>query len=133
MVKLGDEETRKLLFFQQVTSAMAKDCIDEDDRIVFVVANGELGAAVGKRGANVVTLEKLLKKKITVIEHSDDAVKFAANIFFPAKMNAVLTGDKLTVKVDENDRKYVIGKGGSKIKLARLLLKRHFNINDIKV
>lgn len=133
MVKLGNEETRKLLFFQQVTGASARDFIDDGERFVFIVAKGELGAAVGRKGANIAMLEKLLKRKITVIEHSDDAVKFAGNIFFPAKMNAIVAGDKLTVKVDENDRKYVIGKGGSKIKLARTLLKRHFNINEIKV
>lgn len=133
MVKMNDEEAKRMLFFQQVTGAATRDCIDDGEWLVFVVAGGEVGAAVGRRGANIATLEKLLKRRVMVVEHADTVEKFAENIFFPTKVKTALIGERLVVNVDANDRKYVVGKGGYRIKLAKTLLKRHFNINEIKV
>lgn len=133
MVKMNDEETKRMLFFQQVTGAATRDCIDDGERLVFVVAGGEVGTAVGRRGANIAMLEKLLKKRVMVVEHADTVEKFAENIFFPTRVKAAMLGEKLMVNVDSNDRKYAVGKVGYRIKLARTLLKRHFNINEIKI
>ena len=133
MVKIGDNETKKLLFFQQVTGAAARDCIDEEDMITFVASKGEIGKAIGKEGKNINILEKLLKKKINIIEYSEDATQFVGNIFFPTKVNVSKVGDKILLKVNDSDRKYIIGKGGKKIKLARELLKRHFGIDNLKL
>jgi predicted RNA-binding protein YlqC (UPF0109 family) len=43
--------------------------------------------------------------------------------------------DKLTVevKVSKNDRGFVIGRGGEKIKIYKEILKRVHNISDIQV
>ena len=133
MIKLSDEEAKKLLFFQQATGAAARDSVEVDGQVIFVVAKGEIGKAIGKQGKNIEILEKLLKKKIIVVEHSDDIKKFAENIFFPIKIDIENHDRGITIKVDKKEKKYVIGKGGRKIKIARVLLKRHFDIDNIRV
>jgi N utilization substance protein A len=133
MVKMNDEETKKMLFFQQATGAATRDCIDDEERLIFVVAEGEVGAAVGKGGRNIDMLEKLLKRKILVVEYNDDVEKFTENIFFPTKITVSKSGNKVIINVDQKNRKYIVGKGGYKIRLARKLLKRHFDIDEIKI
>ena len=133
MVKLDNEQTKKVLFFQQTTGAAARDCIEEEDYIVFVIAEGDMAKAIGKNGKNVSLLERLSKKKVLLIEYSEDINRFMENIFFPTKIEVKVDDKRITITTDGKNRKYVIGKGGQKIKLARLLIKRHFGPKEIKV
>lgn len=133
MVKLDNEQTKKILFFQQTTGAAARDCIEEEDCIVFVIAEGDMAKAIGKNGKNVGLLEKLTRRKVLMIEYSEDINRFMENIFFPTKIEVNVDGKMIKIGTDDKNRKYVIGKGGQKIKLARLLVNRHFGPKEIKV
>jgi N utilization substance protein A len=133
MVILNNEETKKILFFQQVTGAAVRDCMEDVENIVFVVAEGEMGQAIGKNGKNIKDLQRMLKKGVFFVEYSSDLSRFVENIFFPTKIGVNLTDDKIMIKVDPENRKYVIGKGGQKIKMARALVGRHFGEKEIKI
>jgi N utilization substance protein A len=133
VVRLNNEETKKILFFQQITGAAARDCVEDNEIMVFVVAEGDIGRAIGKGGRNIGALERAMRKKVVLIEYSSDPIKFTENIFFPTSLKVSIDDKKVTIAVDNEERKHVIGKEVKKIKLARMLLERHFGINEIKV
>ena len=75
-VKLSAESIRYLTLFESLTGASVKDCIVQDDKVIFVVRKGDMGIAIGKGGINVERARELIGKKIEIIEHSDDPVEF---------------------------------------------------------
>lgn len=61
------------------TGAQIRDCIVEDDRIVFVVEKGHLGAAIGSKAKNLEKLRNLFKKNVKFVEY--DADVFMGGVF----------------------------------------------------
>ena len=129
-----------MALLQDLTGAVARDCIidNENNRIIFVVRPGDAGRAIGRRGANINRLRRILGKEIEVVEYADDLETMVKNIFSPARILSVRTVQRngrkiLYVTVDPNDKGRAIGKGGRKVSIARIILKRYFNIDDIKI
>lgn len=136
-VRLSTESIRFLTLFESLTGASVKDCIVEDDRVIFVVKKGDMGLAIGKGGINIEKAKELIGKKIEVVEHSDDAVEFITNIFKPIRVTAKLIekdGKRMAVvTVNPQYKGLVIGKGGKNINKAKELVRRHHDIEDIVV
>ncbi len=129
-----------MALLQDLTGAVARDCIidNENNRIIFVVRPGDAGRAIGRRGANINRLRRILGKEIEVVEYADDLETMVKNIFSPARILSVRTVQRngrkiLYVTVDPNDKGRAIGKGGRKVSIARIILKRYFGIDDIKI
>ncbi len=140
-VKLTTEGIKYIALFESLTGAVTKDCvIDEDnDRVIFVVKKGDVGLAIGKRGVNIARVKKTIGKNVEVIEHSEDPVEFVKNLFTPIKIKNVNIMDKkegktiALIDVYERDKGLVIGKGGKNIKKAKMLVRRHHNIDDVQI
>ncbi|MEM1657932.1 MAG: NusA-like transcription termination signal-binding factor [Candidatus Jordarchaeales archaeon] len=138
-VKLTAEEMRYIALFETLTGATAKDCVvdNEDGRLIFVIKQGNLGLAIGKRGANIKKVRSILGKQVEVVEYSDSPVNFIQNVLAPAKVKSVYIAEKkdgkkvAIVNVDPKDKGLAIGKNGRTIAKARLLVRRHFGIEDI--
>lgn len=134
-VRLSAESIRYLTLFESITGASIKDCIIQDDKIIFVVKKGDMGVAIGKGGINIERIKELIGKKVEVIEHSDDPVEFIVNIFKPIKVNVKLIerGGKKVAQISVNPqyKGLVIGKGGKNINKAKELARRHHDIDDI--
>ncbi len=134
-----DENTISYItFFQRVTGASVKDCIDTDDKIIFIVEPGFLGMAVGKKGEIAQKLRRMLKKDILIVEHSNDPGTFIANVFHQFKVQGVKVEDRprgthATVKVDPSLKGKAIGREGSNLRLARRIVRRHHPIDSISV
>jgi N utilization substance protein A len=122
-----------------MTGAMVKDCIiDEDNgKVTFVVKNGDMGLAIGKKGATVTKVQKAVDKGVEIIEHSEDMTEFIKNLMAPAKVNSIKVLQKenkekvATVATDNTNKKIAIGKNGHNIERAKLLAKRQHNISNI--
>jgi len=56
------------------------DCLVQDDKVVFVVRQGHLGAAIGKKAKNLERLRSLFKKTIKFVELHDDKTQFIRNL-----------------------------------------------------
>ena len=58
-IRLTGREMRHIALFENITGATAKDCIvdEELNRIIFVVKEGDVGAAIGRGGKNMHLLE----------------------------------------------------------------------------
>ncbi len=140
-VRLTAEELRYIALFETLTGATAKDCVidPEDGRLIFVIKQGNLGMAIGRRGANIKKVRSVLGRNVEVVEYADSPAAFIQNSLAPARVKSVHITEKkdgkkiAIVSVDPRDKGLAIGKNGRTIARARLLAKRHFGIEDVIV
>lgn len=131
--------------FQKVTGAMARDCIVDNKvgRVIFLVNNGEMGLAIGKNGQSIKNIQKSIGKTIELVEYSDDPKKLILNALdskltgryiHDIKINEKSNGrSTATVQVELNKTGAIVGRAGRNAEKARLLAKRYFEINTIKI
>lgn len=137
-VKLGTDDIRYITIFENMTGAVVKDClIESDNRVVFVVKQGDIGLAIGRGGATIQRVRNLICRDIEVVEHASDPSMFIKNVLKPAEVRRVhittrKDGKRIAlIDVDEKDRGLAIGKGGRNIQRAKILAKRHHEIEDV--
>lgn len=140
-IKITPDEFRYMALLNELTGTSVRDCIiDEDnDRILFLVNPEDIGRAIGPRGFFVQKLRKILNKNIEIIGYSDkldEQVKYA---LAPAKVREIKLinrpdGTKvLYIAVDPDDKGIAIGKNGRNVQRAKLILKRHFGIDNVVI
>ncbi len=139
-VKLSSDEIRYIALFESLTGAGARDCLvdKENERVIFVVNEGEMGLAIGKNGSNIKKVKDTISKGVEVVEYSENPKKFLKNALSPAEVNEINVKEKEDEKiakldVKEDKKGLVIGKNGKNIEKAKSLVNRHYNINDIKL
>jgi N utilization substance protein A len=140
-IKFTSHEMRYIALFQSVTGATVKDCIVDADlnRIIFVVKEGSIGRAIGKKGKNIHTLEKMTGKKHEVIEHSENPTQFIKNALKPAKVDEVRITERMdgktiaVISVSPRDKGVAIGKNGRNAERIRFLAKRYFQIQNVSI
>lgn len=138
-IKFTANEIRYIALFENMTGAMVKDCIidDEHGKVTFVVKNGDMGLAIGKGGSTVSKVQRAVDKGIEIVELSDDPIQFIKNLLSPAEVHGVKvlqkeSGEKIaTVTADNTNKRIAIGKNGVNIERAKLIAKRQHNINNI--
>jgi len=121
--------------FDYITHAQLKDCVNEPSYVLFIVDPGQMAKAIGKGGINVKKLEKKLGKKIKIAEFSDNALQFAGNLMFPAKIkDSERDGNTLIFEAENTaSRGIMIGRGASHLRKTEEIVKRYFEIDEIKI
>jgi len=140
-IKLTPDEMRYIALFQDITGAVVKDCIvdNNENRIIFLVRPGDMGLAIGRNGINIKRIKKIIGKNIEVVEYSDKLEELAKNALAPARVRSVKVvprhdGKKVVyVDVDPRDKGIAIGKAGRNVARARLILKRYFDVHSVIV
>jgi len=140
-IKFTSREMRYIALFESITGATVKDCIVNDDssRIIFIVKEGNIGMAIGRRGKNIHLLEKMTGKKHEVIEHSENAAQFIKNALKPARVNEIRITERpdgktiAVVSVNPKDKGVAIGKNGRNAERIRFLAKRYFQIQNVSI
>ena len=137
-VKLTTEGIRYIALFESLTGAIARDCYvdDENDRVIFVVKEGDMGLAIGKNGNNINRVKRSIGKHIEIVEFSDDVDEFIANALQPVSVKKVQVVTKESkklafVEVTSKDRGIAIGKNGRNINKAKVLAHRHYGLEDV--
>jgi len=136
-IKLGGNEIRFISLFESITGAVARDCIIDEERIIFIVKPGAIGLAIGKKGINIKRVRDFLQKPIEVVEFAQSPENFIKNTLAPARIKLITIterrdGKKVAmVTVNEKDRGIAIGKNGKNVARARLLARRHYSIEDV--
>jgi N utilization substance protein A len=137
-VKLTTEGIRYIALFESLTRAVARDCYidDENDRVIFVVKEGDMGLAIGKNGNNINRVKRSIGKHIEIVEFSDDVDEFIANALQPVSVKKVQVVTKESkklafVEVTSKDRGIAIGKNGRNINKAKVLAHRHYGLEDV--
>jgi len=122
--------------FETLTQAAVKDCfVDNKEVLTFIVAENEMGKAIGKGGSNVHRIEKALNRKIKIVEYNPDLLKFVENAIYPLKARQIVQVDDI-VEITPSDhltRGYLIGRAAVNLHNTEKVVQRFFPIQKIKV
>lgn len=128
-----DQNTIQMIdMFHNITGSNVIDCVNDDECLYFVVAEGQYGKTVGKNGVKIKNAERIFKKTIKVFEYAHDIEGFIRNLI-PKSENIEIKDNVIFVKVKPQNRAKVIGKGGKNVKIINKLLKRLFDVEELKV
>jgi N utilization substance protein A len=137
-IKLSMDGIRYIALFEKITGAGARDCYEdtENNRLLFVVKNGDMGLAIGKGGEHINNVKKAINKSVEIIEHSDDPVIFIKNAFHPVILKniniKIIDGKRIAyVEVPTKEKGLAIGRDGKNIEKVKKLSFRHHNISDV--
>jgi N utilization substance protein A len=121
--------------FESMTRASVKDCFTQDDRIIFIVRENQIGLALGKGGSNIRRLEAVLKKKIKIAEFSPDLLQFIRNIEYPLEIKDIAEKDGIVTITppDSRTRGYLIGRAAVNLRNAEEMVRRYFEVKSIRV
>ena len=137
-IMLSNENMQYINMASKITNTDILDCMIAEDKLIFIVRKGQLGAAIGIKAKNLEKLRNLFKKNIKFVEFDDDKERFIVNLCKPYKINNITLdgeGENIVAKieVDISDKSKIIGKGGRNIDIIRKLAKRHHSIRDVQI
>ncbi len=134
-MKLGIEEINYINVFARLTHSNVKDCIIEQDKLIFVVWGPDITKAIGKAGSNIRKARAIFKKDIHVVAYDANIIKFVANLLYPLKVdNITLEGKTIKITVEDSSIKgKIFGRSRENLKRIQDITKRHFNIEEIRV
>lgn len=140
-IKLDSNQLGLISIFQNMSGATVRDCIVDDKlgRIIFIINKGQMGLAIGKKGATIQNIERVVKKPVEVVEWSDDPAEMIRNALDPRFVGEVRITDRLdgtkgaAVVVDPRKKGAVLGRGGRNAEKARLIAKKYFDITNLQI
>ena len=115
--------------FNSITKGMPKDCFFEDEKLVFIVKEGDLGKAIGKHGSTINRLSSIIKKEIKLIEYSDDLIQFVKNLIYPIEVQKIYK-EGSTIFIEEPNNKIkgkIYGRDRKNLSYINDILKKYFN------
>ncbi len=126
---IGFKERRYIEELRILTGAVVFDCIIDErfNRVIYVIKTGDMGLAIGRKGDNIRKMEKVLGRRVEMVEYDPDPDQFLRNIFKPADVTRFdESGDGVITAYfgRKSDLGIAIGKGGCNIEKARLLCTR---------
>lgn len=134
-IKFDVELMQVISLFERITQTNAKDCFKQDKRVVFIVNPGMAGKAVGKKGMNIRKLERMLNKKVKIVEYDTDLLAFVKNAIHPIEAKDIKEegGRVIITPMDSLSRGYLIGREAVNLRAYEEIVKRYFDIKEIKV
>lgn len=140
-VRLSMEDMALIATFERITGTSALDVVrdDEAERIIFVVREKQLGKAIGRGGSNVRTASDTFGRIVDVVEIADTAEEFVKRALAPARVERVKIIEHrdgsmvASVTVKTEDRGIAIGKDGRNVARARILARRHFDLDNVVI
>ncbi|MBN2599368.1 MAG: NusA-like transcription termination signal-binding factor, partial [Candidatus Thermoplasmatota archaeon] len=82
-ISLTNEAMKCIRMATEIAHVDIIDCMIEEDKIIFVVRRGQLGAAIGKNAKNLERLRNVFKKTIKFVEENPDKAQFIKNLCKP--------------------------------------------------
>lgn len=140
-IKISGGNLQLLSLFERLTGTFPRDCICNQglDEIVFVVKGNQMGKVIGKGGIIINRLREAFNRDVRVIQYGSEPESFVSNALRPARIQKAMLEEKEGKKVlrvivsSKQEKGRAVGKRGRNINRARLLLRRHFGIQDILI
>jgi N utilization substance protein A len=140
-IKLSSDQLGLISIFQNMSGATVRDCIvdEKGGRLIFIISKGQMGLAIGKKGATIENIERVVKKPVEVVEWSDDPAEMISNALDPRFVTEVRISDRLdgtkgaSVVVDPRKKGAILGRGGRNAEKARLIAKKYFDIGNLQI
>lgn len=121
------------------TGAEPHDCFFDpvDERLLVVAPSGGVAETVGPGGEHVDALRSRLGWPVEVVEWGGDAEALVASALAPADVRNVTVSEAGTTvayaEVDHEDTGVAIGRDGRRIRRARLLAARYYDVDDVEL
>lgn len=124
--------------FERMTRIDAKDCLENEDMILFIVGEHKMAELFKNHSDSVPVLREKTNKHILIAEISRDLLNFVRNIFFRFGVKEININWKegvtnIQVGVEPTEVGKAIGKEGRNIKLFREVVSRNFNIGSLSI
>lgn len=134
-IRYDSNAMKVMSLFYSVTKTELQDYFKNNEQYVFIVKKNQISKAIGKGGSNVKRLERMLKNKVRIIEFDDNKLKFIQNLIYPCKTKEIKEedGTVIIVPIDLMTRGLLIGKAGQKLRNHESIIKRYFDIKELKV
>ena len=91
--------------FEKLTRARVKDCFVDEGILTFIIFQGDLGKALGKKGETLRKVSEKFKKKIKLIEYNSSPEKFTLNLVYPLRPEVTVTDENIIIKSKNNFEK----------------------------
>lgn len=135
---LSNETVQYINLASKYSGASIRDCVVEDDRVIFIVEKGQLGIAIGSKAKNLEKLRSLFKKSVKFVEFDEDKTRFVQNLCKPYEVTKITFEDTdggsiARIEVQAKDKSKLIGKGGRNINMIRKMAQRHHLIKDVQI
>lgn len=130
-MKLNNQTIGYINLVEKITRAKVKDCFLNEE-VIFIIEEGDMGKAIGKKGENVRKLRSLMKKKIRLVEFNKDKERFIKNLISPIKGNVYKEDNEIFVEVEKKDKAMLIGRDKSKINRLKNIF-NHYYKEEMKV
>ena len=92
--KYSSDSMKLMILFESMTGAKVKDCI-ANEKLILIMEENEMGKAIGRNGINIKRMENNLKRKIKLVEFSNDVLKFIKNIIYPIEALDIKNEDEI--------------------------------------
>jgi N utilization substance protein A len=127
--------------FESITGVSAVDVVRDDDseRLIFVVRAKQLGKAIGRDGNRVRTAADAFGRPVDIVEMADTPEDFVKSALAPARVVHVKIVEHkdgslvASVTVKAEDRGIAIGRDGKNVARARILARRHFDLDNVVI
>jgi N utilization substance protein A len=139
--KLSMDDMALIATFESITGVSAVDVVrdDESERLIFVVRAKQLGKAIGRDGVRVKTAAGTFGRPVDVVEMAESAEDFVKSALAPARVEHVKIVEHkdgslvASVTVKAEDRGIAIGRDGKNVARARILVRRHFDVDNVVI
>jgi N utilization substance protein A len=132
-VKLATDNIRTMAMFENITGVQPKDCIINDEEVYFVVEKERMGKAIGKKGANMKNLRRVLSNRHVKIFACNGDLEGTLKSMVPNIKKIEIKEDSVIISVPRNEKVAVIGRNGRNINAIREILKRRFAVRELKL
>lgn len=125
---------RYINLFERVCKVSTMNCFIYNGIIVFAVPKQMVFRAVGKNGENVKRLNEILRKKIKVVEASEDLSKFIAAVVDPVGFNKIEVRDgTVFITAGKQNKASLIGRNRQREQELEDILKQFFGIQHVRI
>lgn len=134
-LKLDREAAGLSSVMERLTGARVKDCFTDMDIVYFIVAKGDMGKAIGKKGIMIKKVQAALGKKIRVIPFTEELAGFVRNVVSPIQVEEVTLKEDVVFLKDSNKKtkSLLIGRDGRNLVFLTRAVKRFFPVKEVKV
>ena len=133
-IKYDSDLMKLMIIFESMTGSKVKDCI-ANGKMTFVIEENQMGKAIGKNGANIKRVEAALRKKIKLVEFSNDVLQFVKNTIHPIEVNKIEQNEGIITIYgkDTSTKAMLIGREKQNLNHLSDIVKRYFDVKEIKV
>lgn len=121
--------------FENITHANLKDCFFDRDKLIFIIAQGEMGKALGRNKTNIEKIEKRLNRRIKIVEFNSERLQFITNYLAPLKIVDITEEDDVVTitGADTKTKGLMIGMKAQNLRNLEKIISKYFKLEEIKV